>query len=64
MTVGRGEVQLPWQRSLQIGLKELDLPAHAIHEGHVNPVPITLEHESKIGEQTTKIYVESFQNGV
>ena len=43
-------MQLPWQRSLQIGLKELDLPALAVHEGHVNPVTFILGHGISIGE--------------
>jgi len=49
--VGRSEVELPGQGSLQIGLQELDLPALAIHEGHVNPVSIILGHGFSIGEE-------------
>jgi hypothetical protein len=53
MTVGRGEVQLPWQRSLQIGLKELDLPAAAVLKAHVYPVTFILGHGISIGEHKT-----------
>ncbi|MGB8032107.1 MAG: hypothetical protein WCF30_20850 [Terracidiphilus sp.] len=52
--VGRGEVQLLGQRSLQILLEKLTMPAIAELEGHVYPMTIILGHGRIIGEQTTK----------
>ena len=46
-------MQLPWQRSLQIGLKELDLPAAAVLKAHVYPVTFILGHGISIGEHKT-----------
>jgi hypothetical protein len=49
--VRRREVQLPRQRSLQIFLEELAMPARAALERHVNPAAIILtRHGGKIGE--------------
>ena len=42
--VGGSEVQALGQRRLQVGLKELALPAVPIHKGHVYPVPVVLVH--------------------
>jgi hypothetical protein len=40
ITFLRGEVQCPVQVSLEVGLKELAVPAVAPHEGHVDVVPV------------------------
>ena len=53
--VRRCEVQLPGQRSLQVLLEELAMPAKAVLERHVDPVAIILTgHGNRIGEQEAK----------
>jgi len=50
-SVWRSKVQTLGQRRLQVGLKELALPAVAVHEGHVYPVPVVWAcHAAIVGE--------------
>lgn len=43
------------QRHLQVGFKELALPAVAVLKGQVHPVPVVWVHADRRGEEKTKV---------